>query len=93
MDISQCTVNIPDCIVFLVIQESPPVGQRQWGAVCDPYLFASLCGVEHTAKIYCGGGEVQVGEVHLSMQLHQFLLWLSLVLDFKVLENNFKEDR
>lgn len=85
------SLNIPDCTAFLVTQESPPVGHRQWGAVCDPDLFTSLCVVEHTAKIHCGGGEVQVGEVHLGVQLHQVLLWVSLVVDFKVLENNVKE--
>lgn len=84
-------VNIPDGSVFLVIQESPPVGHRQRGAVCDPDLFTSLCVVEHTAKIHCRGGEVQVGEVDLSVQLHQILLWVSLVVDFKELENNDKE--
>lgn len=49
-------------------------------------MSTGFCVVEHTAKIHCGGGEVQVGEVDLSMQLHHVLLWVSLVVDFKELE-------
>lgn len=82
-------VNLPDVIV--VLQESPLVGYRQRGAVCNPYLSLSFCEVEHTAEIHCGLGEVQVGEMDLSVQLHHVLLSVSLVLDFKVLESNMEE--
>lgn len=82
---------IPGGTVFLVIQESPPVSHRQWRAVCDPNVLTSFGVVEHTAKIHCGGGEVQVGEVDLSVQRHQILLWVSLIVDFQDLESNVKE--
>lgn len=61
------SVNIPDGAVSLVIQESPAVGNRQRRAVGDGDFSLSLCVVEHTAKIHCGGGEVEVGEMDLSM--------------------------
>ncbi len=62
------------------------VGHRQRGTVGDGDFSVSLCVVEHTAKIHCGGGEVEVGEVDLSVQLHHVLLWVSLVVYLEELE-------
>lgn len=78
--------------MFLIIQKSPVVGHRQRGAVGHPDLFTTLCAVEHTVEIHRGGGEVQVGEVDLSVQLHLVLLWESLVVDLQELgETNVKK--
>ena len=51
----------------------------------------SLCVVQYTAKIHYGGGEVQVGEVNLSVQLNHISLWVPLVTDFQDLESDAKE--
>lgn len=79
------SVNIPDGTLFLVHQKSPAVEHRQWGAVSDCEFSESLGAIEHTAKIHCCGGEVEVGEVDLSVQLHHVLLWVSLIVHVKVL--------
>lgn len=76
------SVELP--VVIELLQESPAVGDGQRGAVPHHDLSLSLRVVQHVAKINHSGGEVQVGEVKLSVQLH----WLrvSQVLDKKNLE-------
>lgn len=83
-------LNIPDGTVFVLIQESPVVGHRQLGAVGDGDYFTGPRAVQHTAKVHCGGGEVEVGVVDLSVQLHHVLLWVSLVVYLEELGNKMK---
>lgn len=80
------SVDLPDGVVFLVFQESPVVGYRHRGAVGDCDYSLSRCAVEHRAKVNCGGRELEVGEIDLSMQPHHVLLWVSLVVHMKKLE-------
>lgn len=78
--------------MFLVFQESPVVGHRQWRAVGDSDYSFSGCAVEHTAKVNRGGGELEVGDVDLSTQPHYVFLWVSLIVHMKELEEIKEQD-
>ena len=74
----------------MFIHKSPVVGHRQLGAVGDGDYFTVPRAVEHAAEVHCGGGEVEVGVVDLSVQLHHVSLWVSLVVYLKELGTKWK---
>lgn len=78
-------VNVPDLWLFVVVQKSPVIRHRKQRTVGDSEYFVSLCAVEHATKINHSGGEVEVGEVDLCMQLHHILLRMSQVNYVKIL--------
>lgn len=55
-------------------QERPVVGHGQLGTVGHGDDPLSLRVVEHAAKVHSAGGEVEVGEVDLSVQFHHVLM-------------------
>lgn len=71
------SVKIPYGTVFLVLQESPTVGHGQRGGVGHRDLSTTPRAVKHTPKVHCGGGKTKVGELDLSMQLHNVPLRVS----------------
>lgn len=77
--------------LIVVVQKIPAVGDEQRGDVADGEFFFGLKVVQNTAEVHGGGGEVQVGVVDLSVQLHGFLVWVLQETDFKKLRKKTSE--